>query len=384
MSRKEKVLIFFLLFAAFTIPAIYLTYFNPLVKEYFNGLAPTWFNAFVEFIYPRMATERNRFPVSFFEEKALQVTVRISFVLSAFAVFFFLKSKFISFRKFTLQFFNGHTGEHQVSILRILFYSSLLYFSLEFYNDLVVVSSIKAFFKPVFLLKVTGLGFPSDSLGLILYVILLLSSIFCILNIYPILSSGIAILTFIYFQAVFFSFEKIDHGYTTLNYAGLVMPFLLYQQKKNVNPKSLLLPDWPLQLIRLSLSLCYLLAGLEKLFISKGAWLSPVTFKSYIYLHQAPLGMQVLNYPLLCSLLPLAAMIFQLGFISILWNEKLKWIFLPSGILFHIGTVMLLGISSIINPWIFTYIFFIRWSEIKPLKGLFKSVDHLFKRSMPQ
>ena len=109
MSRKEKVLIFFLLFAAFTIPAIYLTYFNPLVKEYFNGSAPTWFNTLVEFIYPRMASERNRFPVSFFEEKALQVTVRISFVLSAFAVFFFLKSKLISFRKFTLDFFNGHT-----------------------------------------------------------------------------------------------------------------------------------------------------------------------------------------------------------------------------------------------------------------------------------
>ncbi|WP_028982022.1 hypothetical protein [Sporocytophaga myxococcoides] len=383
MSKKDKVLIFFLLFAAFTIPAIYLTYFNPLVKEYFNGSAPGWFSSLVEYIYPRMATERNRFPVSFFEEKALQVVVRISFVLSCSATFLFLKEKFISFRKFTRQFFNGYTEYQQINILRTLFYCTLLYFSLEFYNDLILLSSIKVFFKPVFLLKITGFGFPSELPGLILYVILLLSCILCILNIYPVFTAITAVVTFIYFQAVFFSFEKIDHGYTTLNYAGLVMPFLLYQQQKNVNRGSLLLPDWPLQLIKLSLCLCYLLAGLEKLFISKGVWLSPVTFKSYLYLHQAPLGMQILNYPALCAALSIAAMIFQLGFICILWNEKLKWIFLPAGILFHLGTVVLLGISSIINPWIFTYIFFIQWSEIEPLKRLFKPIDYFFKRRIP-
>lgn len=384
MSKKEKVLIFFLLFAAFTFPAIYLTLFNPLVKDYFNGSAPDWFNSMIELIYPRMNTERNRFPVSFFEEKALQVVVRISFVLSGFAAFLFLKEKFISFRIFTRKFFNGYTECHQISILRILFYLTLLYFSLEFYNDLLVLSSIKVFFKPVFLLKVTGLGFPSELLGLTLYVILLLSCILCILNIYPVFASITAVLTFIYFQAVFFSFEKIDHGYTTLNYAGLIMPFLLYLKKKNENHGSLLVPDWPLQLIKLSLCLCYLLAGLEKLFISKGAWVSSVTFKSYLYLHQAPLGMQVLNYPILCTALPIAAMIFQLGFISILWNEKLKWVFLPAGILFHIGTVLLLGISSIINPWIFTYIFFIQWSKIERLKRLSKLLDYFFKRRIPQ
>ncbi|WP_045457388.1 hypothetical protein [Sporocytophaga myxococcoides] len=380
MSRKDRVLIFFLLFVAFTIPAIYLTYFSPLVKAYFDGSAPPWVNNLIEFIYPRMITERNRFPVSFFEEKAIQVILRITFILSGFAIFLFLKSKSTSFRKFTIQFFNGFVDYHQVSILRILFYGSLLYFSFEFYNDLLVLSSIKAFFKPLFLLKLAGLGFPSAPLGLILYLILMLSCILCILSIYPVLSSAIAVLTFIYFQAVFFSFEKIDHGYTTLNYAGLIMPFLLYQQKKKANSATSLLPDWPLQLIKLSLSLCYLLAGLEKLFISKGAWLSPATFKSYIYLHQAPLGMQILNYPILCSMLPFAAMIFQLGFISILWKDKLKWIFLPAGILFHIGTVVLFGISSIINPWVFTYIYFIRWIEIKPLMRLIKSFDNLFKR----
>ncbi|MBO9699158.1 MAG: hypothetical protein J7604_03055 [Sporocytophaga sp.] len=380
MSKQDKVFIFFLLFAAFTIPAIYLSFFNPLVKEYFNGSAPDWFSSLVEHIYPRLTTERNRFPVSFFEEKAMQIVVRISFVLSAFAVFIFLKKRFISFRKFTKQFFHGYAAYQQINILRILFYSSLLYFSLEFYNDLLVLSSIKVFFKPVLLLKITGLGFPSELLGLSLYVILLISCILCILNIYPVFTATTAVLTFLYFQAIFFSFEKIDHGYTTLNYAGLLMPLLLYQQKKNINSESLLLPDWPLKLIKLALCLCYLLAGLEKLFISKGAWLSPITFKSYLYLHQAPLGMQVLNYPVLCAALPVAAMIFQLGFISILWNEKLKWIFLPAGILFHIGTVVLLGISSIINPWIFTYLFFIRWDEIEPLKRLFKPMDYFSNR----
>jgi len=382
MSRKDKVLIFILLIAAFILPAIFQTYVTTLVKQYFTNTAPDWVNSAIEFIYPRLATERYRFPISFFEEKALQVVVRISLVLICCAAFIVMKAKVFAFKTFTQNFSNGTTSYYQVSLLRILFYSSLLYFSIEFHNDFLVITSLKAFFKPLFILKLTGGGFPSILQGTILYLVLLLSCLLCILNVYPILTSVVAIGTFIYFQAIFFSFEKIDHGYTTLNYAGLLMPFLLYQQKRTSVSNSSI-PDWPLQLIKLSLCLCYLLAGIEKLLISKGAWLSPVTFKSYIALHQAPLGMQVLHHPLLCAVLPVAAMIFQLGFISILWNEKLKWIILPTGILFHIGTVVLLGISSIINPWIFTYLFFIQWSDLEPLKRFANLLDNLFQRRKP-
>jgi hypothetical protein len=62
-------------------------------------------------------------------------------------------------------------------------------------------------------------------------------------------------------------------------------------------------------------------------------------------------------------LLPLGALLFELGFILTVFRPKLAWVFLPAGVLFHMGTYLLLGVGWYFNGWIATYIFFIPWER---------------------
>jgi hypothetical protein len=55
-------------------------------------------------------------------------------------------------------------------------------------------------------------------------------------------------------------------------------------------------------------------------------------------------------------------MLFQLGFITILFFPRLKLMILLSGVAFHIGTYLLLEVGWYINAWILVYIFFIDWT----------------------
>jgi hypothetical protein len=66
---------------------------------------------------------------------------------------------------------------------------------------------------------------------------------------------------------------------------------------------------------------------------------------------------------LLCVLLPTLALLFELGFIVIVFRPAWTWVFLPAGILFHAGTYLLLGVGWYFNGWVATYVFFIPWEK---------------------
>ena len=80
---------------------------------------------------------------------------------------------------------------------------------------------------------------------------------------------------------------------------------------------------------------------------------------AYIELHQAPIGLWLLQFEALIAILPFGTLFFQLGFISIVFYPKLRWVFLPMGILFHWGTFALLGVGWWIHPWQVAYLFFL-------------------------
>jgi hypothetical protein len=164
------------------------------------------------------------------------------------------------------------------------------------------------------------------------------------------------------FQGWLFGFEKIDHTFSTLTYAALLIPFLLYEYTKAQKMRAATQAAWPLQLIRICIAMVYLMAGLEKLFIAGIDWIYPDSFRSYLYLHQAPIGIWVAESDFLCALMPLLAMLFQLGFIAILFVPRLKTLILLSGVAFHTGTYLLLEVGWYINAWILVYFFFIDWT----------------------
>lgn len=344
-------LLYFLLLREFTILAFY-------------NKAPEWFNQIVSFLYPRFFVEKKRFSAEFFLDKADQVIVRFIFVSFIIMLFTYFKNKSENFCIRLNEFWAQKTSVSNVTILRILYFTIIIVIFKDIYWDLMDLYNAKIFYRPILFYKLLGVSFPSTQGIIVICIILLFSSILCIINIAPILNAIIAVGTFIYIQGLIFSFEKIDHGFATVTYAGMIMPFLLYENRIAKKSKSYDQKGWPLLLIQLVICLCYLMSGLEKIFISKFQWLHPETLKVYLLIHQTPLGIKLAANNFLCTLLPTLVIIFQLVFISILFSDKLKYIILPVGIIFHISVYYLFDVGGFQNPWIFSYIFFIDWTII--------------------
>lgn len=338
---------------------------RPLVVEAYQDAAPVWFNFIINVLYPRFWVEKYRFELGFFLQKADQVLFRFALVNGmaiAFTIFF---SYSPSFKRRVSRFWSSSVPVKRVTWLRILLYAGILFFTYDWYWYLVDFGKAAVFYKPILLLKLLGVPFPSAEVSLILCILLVLSCMAVIFSFQMVLSSVIVAALFVLIQGWINSFEKIDHTFATLTYAIILMPFLLYQQQMANRHHSSVQAGWPLQLIKLSISLVYFMAGLEKLLISGWHWLDKETFRSYIFLHQVPLGLWIAKSDFLSVLLPLFALVFQLSFISILFFPRLTAIFLLAGIAFHMGTYLLLQVGWYFNAWVLVYIFFINWESLE-------------------
>lgn len=340
---------------------IYFLVIRDLVKAAYNGTAPPWFNDMVQTFYPRFFVEKHRFDLAFFLGKADQIILRASLAgLIAMSVLF-CNRKSGDFHEKLYRFWNTKTSFRNVSILRILYFGLMLLIFKDIYADLLALSKASLFYRPIFLYKLLGIGFPSETAILVIYVVLILSCAAAIFNIYPVISGTIAVADFIYIQGIIFGFEKTDHGFATFTYAGLIMPFLLYERWKANKSELQYQEGWPLQLIRTLIVSGYLFSGLEKLFISKFQWATASTFRSYLLMQPTPSGLWVASSDFLCQILPLLALLFQLGFVLVLFHKKWRYLLLPAGLLFHFGVYLLFNVGGVLNPWILAYIFFLDW-----------------------
>jgi len=333
---------------------LYLFLIRDWVFLIYDDAAPGFFTSLINELYPRFAVEKHRFPLAFFLDKADQIFLRGSFVLLIVWVAF-LSRKHKIWTRFGLQ----QVSTAHAHLLRLLFYAGLLYYTWDWIVDLQRLSALQAFYNPVLLFKLLHFPLPSFWVFVGVYVLYILSLFFAIVQVKPVLSSFVVALLFVVMHGYFLSFEKIGHGYVPLMYAALLMPFFLMETQSQKNDKVMM--SWSLSAMQATIAGTYFFAGLEKLFTSGLSWVSARTFRTYLELHQTPLGLQVAENDLLCVLLPLFAILFQLGFVLVLFYPKLRYVFLPGGIAFHAGTVLLFNIGAYFSPWIFVYIFFINW-----------------------
>jgi hypothetical protein len=314
-------------------------------------------------MYPRLAVEKYRFEANFFLRKADQVVLRFTLVSGLLVAGTYVYGRSSGLRHYLHGFWNRPVPVTRTTVVRVTFYACLLFFCYDWYADLAARYEAATFYKPIPLLRVLHLGFPPPPVLALLCGLLVLACVTAGLGIWPVWSAAGAAGIFVLLQAWFFSFEKLDHTYALLTYAALPMPFLLAGRRKALRDGQPVQDGWPLRLIQLVLGVVYLQTGLEKLLIGGLEWLHPETFRNYIYLHQAPLGMWVAKSDLLCVLLPTLALLFELGFIVVVFRPVWAWVFLPAGILFHAGTYLLLGVGWYFNGWVATYVFFIPWEK---------------------
>ncbi|MDN5200618.1 hypothetical protein QQ008_04575 [Fulvivirgaceae bacterium BMA10] len=355
--NKRLILYFGLVLSFLMVNLLYFFYLRSQIEEIYIGRSNTWFSQLIETVYPRFEVEKKRFDLDFFKYKADQVVIRFNVIVSVIIGLFLLAKR----SKKLDQFWQGFIARQHADILIIIFYCGVLFYCHQWWMDIDVFINRSVFYKPILLFSILHISFPPEWILQVAYVMIIFASLMIIFNIKPFPFSVLGTIAFIFFQGFYYSFEKIDHLYTTLTYVMLVMPFLVLERNRGKE----YIGKWPVTLIQLCIALAYLFSGLEKLFTSGFGWASKETFRHYIYLHQAPIGLTIAESDFLSSLLPKLALLFQLSFFLILFLHRRRWIFLVPGILFHMGTVFLLNIGAIFTPWIFVYIFFVDWGILQ-------------------
>ena len=348
--------------------AVLLTYWLGLrhwVTLAYHQQAPEWFQTLIHYLYPRFGVEKQRFSLEFFLSKADQVVMRFALVSLGSLSFVYLYKKRVGLRQKVSQYWNGHTTLYNAQRQLQVFAGVLFLFTWDWYFYLSTLGKAVAFYSPILPYRLLHLPFPSPFWLLVLYASFWLANLALLCKFRVVWASIVSVLLFVLLQGYMYCFHKVDHTYATLTQVALLMPLLAWHYRQGMRIASSKVAAWAWRLMQLSIVFTYFQAGLEKLLIGGFGWASAHSFRSYLYLHPTSLGTWVASSNFWCTVLPLAAMLFQLGFVSIIFYPRLKRLFLPAGILFHLGTFMLFGIGWYYSPWMLVYLFFIEWKKTK-------------------
>ena len=327
--------------------------------------APDWFQALIQMVYPRFGVEKQRFSLDFFLNKADQVMYRLALVSIIAFVFFWLMQHRATFRQKINHYWDGTTPQKNIQWQLRWFAALMLLFTWDWYFYLKNLGQAQAFYAPILPYRILHLPFPAQHWLLTFFLLFLLANMAILINFKAFLSSVVSVFFFVLLQGYMYCFHKLDHTYATLTYVALLIPILAWYYEKTIQNNETKAVIWPWRLIQISIALVYFQAGLEKLLIGGLEWFQPQNFRAYLYMHPTQLGDWLSQSDFWCVSLPLGAMMLQLGFISIIFYPKSKWLLIPVGILFHLGTYLLLGIGWYYSPWMLVYVFLIDWTPKK-------------------
>lgn len=366
---KKVYFLFWLSYVMFLglVTLVYIFLIRPQVEALFLHEAHPTFQEIVYRLYPRLTVESQRFSVDFFLSKADQVLGRF---LAIGLIILFIRILLLKVKTIRVAFNNFWTSNissFQILFLVRIYCVALIGFTWDWSYLFYQLHQVKVFYQPTFLLKILHLPFPALSILWFFYGLMLLASILVILQKKPVLFSIISILLFIILQGYLISFYKLDHTYSTFIYAGLLIPFLQFEYSNAGKNQESQITNWVLVLIQLGIASAYFFSGLEKILIAGIQWFNPENMRYHFQVHPTNLGLYLSQSDAFCMNLAVLTILFQLGFISIILFKKLRWIFLPAGIIFHMGTYVLLNIGWYWSPWIFVYVFFINWDFLKRL-----------------
>ena len=335
-----------------------LFFVKDFVQAAWTNQLPDSISSCIDGLYPRFQTEKHRLPIEFFIDKAHLVLIRTLFVEFGILILLFLKSRQ---KKFQISVINT---AHSYKTIIFVYYGFMLITTYDWFWELKSLQQLAPFYKPVLLLSIFGSILAESIILQGIYILMILLCLATLLGKGLKWTPTIVIILFIYLEATFNSFEKINHGYATFIYTGMLFPVYLFNPKER---------KWVISLIQIVIAACYFLAGLEKLTISGGDWLSAVTMSTYLSRSDTSVGLWMSQQPILCLGLSVGAILFQLTFPLVLFLRRFKSPILISGIIFHWGTVVLFGISSFINPWLVVYVFFIDTEKVLDrIKDLWK------------
>lgn len=149
-----------------------------------------------------------------------------------------------------------------------------------------------------------------------------------------------------------------DHAYASMHSGMFFMiPFLLLWRK---NPGDAALGH---RIFQSGIWGCYFFSGLEKLFLSGPGWLNPENFSLLCRTHPGPACEWFAAHPAAAGFAFAFVLLFQL--LSPLQWHFPRWAYFTtvSGLLFHIGTWLILGVGGWQSPWLAMLVFLLPLGE---------------------
>lgn len=123
---------------------------------------------------------------------------------------------------------------------------------------------------------------------------------------------------------------------------------------------------WPIKLMQITFSLIYLSACLSKLTTGGIDWANGFTLQFFLVQDglrwDSGLALWLAQFHYFIFFAQIVVYVFQSTFFLIIFFPKLKWIYLPLGLLFHIG--IYLTLKAPFPQWILLYALFIPWSQV--------------------
>lgn len=334
-----------LIFNILIICSYYALFRKELVALYNNK--PSILESITMWLYPRFFTEKHRLSVEFFLHKSEQVVWR----WSIFSTLFLWFIKLLCNNKLE-HFWQIHTTFARVRFLQLFLIVGWLYESFTWYKSLLKLSHAKAFFEPHLLFR--WVVFPSENAIFYGFALLYVCWLLSFWKKYGSFFWGIAIFLIILFQALLYGFGKIDHTYATWTYVSILFTFLLYEAERSSTPN--FVDAWSLKLMQVIIACVYLQVSLEKVFISGWKWFLPETMQSHLLTHPTALGLWIAQNSFLCSFLSISVLIWQLGFVAILFFPSLRIAILLTGVLFHTLTFVIMNVGGFSSFWFLVYI----------------------------
>jgi hypothetical protein len=233
---------------------------------------------------------------------------------------------------------------------------------------------------------VFGLGvanWPSVEVLELVWIVTFGAGLLALIGLFTNLSLIILTIGSVYLQSVAYSFGDFHHreaammialGVLALSPSGRVLSVdrLWRARRTGGDHSATVLQEtsrfaaWPIQTIQWFFVLMYLSAVLHKLIFTGTDWVNGFTLQAHLIQDGlrwgSPLALMLAEQHSLVYLLQVFTILFQATFALAVLYPRLRWIYVPLGLGFHLG--ILLTLKAPFYQWMALYVVFIPWSEV--------------------
>jgi hypothetical protein len=291
------------------------------------------------------------------------------------------------------RFFFSESSYFDLAFIRLIIVTFSLYWLFDYsFSHIVTAQALNAhFFSPIpvlniFLLPLYGWGaMPPESFVLSVFWLTVFVGVLALVGVLTNVSMMLFALGNIFLQAYIYSFGDPHHREAIMNVTllmfalapcGKVLSVDCYLRQRrrrgsvSLSGEALLdykgpYAGWPIKMMQCFFALMYLSAVSSKMSVSGLGWANGYTLQYYLAMDHfrkggIELGLWVSQFHYFILALQWVVLLFQATFLLIIFFPKLRWIYLPIGLMFHTGIHLTMHASF--PQWILLYALFVPWS----------------------